>query len=283
MPQNTPSINADFHCHTIASDGKLSPMELIDLAASHHVDMLAITDHDTIAGYQQVVEYAQQANINLISGVEISTTWAGQGIHVVGLNFDANHVAMTTLLAAQQQARRARCQIILDKLAKRQMPMSFDEVQLAAGHGHIGRPHIAQTMIDKGYVQDMNRAFKKYLGAGKIGDVKSGWAPLEQTITAINDSGGIAVIAHPDKYKMTRMKLLRLVDEFIQLGGQGIEVISAKQTSDVTAKYLNIANEKQLYASIGSDFHRPFPQLPDVGQMPQLPKNCRPVWEAFNH
>lgn len=273
----------DLHTHTTASDGQLSPAELLKLAAKNHTKLLAITDHDTIAGYLSVRETAASlaANCRLISGVEISTTWAGQSIHIVGLNFNPAHLAIKTLLTAQTTARRQRCQIILDRLAKHQMPINWEELQQIAGHDGVGRPHIAQAMINKGYVNDMNKAFKKYLGAGKIGDVKSGWSGLSEVITAINDSGGVAVIAHPNKYKMTRMKLLRFIDEFIEMGGQGLEVISARQTADITEKYIKIANNKGLYASLGSDFHRHTPYTPAVGALPTLPQHCTPIWQLF--
>lgn len=272
-------INCDLHTHTTASDGGLSPIELIHLAANHNVDMLAITDHDTVAGYLSVRDTT--ANLRLISGVEISTTWGGQGLHIIGLDFDPEHTSITALLAAQSAARQDRCQIILDKLAKLNMPLTLEKVKKAAGHEHIGRPHIAQAMVDKGYVTNKNSAFKKYLGAGKIGDIKSGWATLTETITAINKSGGIAVLAHPNKYKMTRMKLLRLIDEFIEMGGQGIEVISSKQHSDITEKYTRLANDKELYASMGSDFHYHTPYTPCVGTIQPLPTHCQPIWQTF--
>lgn len=274
------AINCDLHTHTTASDGHLAPEELLNLAANNGVEMLAITDHDTIAGYLSVRDLA--TNICLISGVEVSTTWAGQGVHIIGLNFDPEHLAIKRLLTSQANARQLRCQIILDKLTKLNKPVTLAEVQQVAGHKHIGRPHIAQVMVNKGYVTDRNKAFKKYLGAGKIGDVKSGWASLSETISAINDSGGIAIIAHPDKYKMTRMKLMRLIDEFIELGGQGIEVISAHQPIDVTEKYVKIANEKGLYVSLGSDFHRLTARFPSVGEIAKLPESCQPVWRTFS-
>lgn len=273
-------INCDLHTHTKASDGGLFPSELVHLAVTNGVEMLAITDHDTIAGYLSVCDTI--VNLRLVSGVEISTTWGGQGIHIIGLNFDSKHPSITALLATQAAVRQARCQIILDKLVKINMPLELESVQKVAGHEHIGRPHIAQAMVNSGYVTNRNSAFKKYLGNGKVGDVKTAWVTLAETVTAINNSGGIAVIAHPNKYKMTRMKLLRLIDEFIEIGGQGIEVISSKQHHDITEKYARIANDKGLYASLGSDFHYDCSYVPSVGRLPPLPVHCQPVWHAFN-
>lgn len=271
----------DLHTHTTASDGYLTPTELVDLALANHVEMLAITDHDTTLGYENVKDYAQQRGLKLIAGVEISTTWGGQGVHIVGLNFDVTHVAMTKLLDFQRGARQIRYHVILEKLAKAKLPISEAELLTHVGDGQIGRPHIAHAMVAKGYVKNINQAFKQYLGAGKIGDVKNGWASLTDTVSAITDSGGVAVIAHPDKYKMTRSKTLRLIDEFIELGGRGIEVISAKQHVDITEKYAKIANDKGLYASLGSDFHRHVSYAPNVGQLPTLPSSVTPIWRIF--
>lgn len=283
---NLPQSTIDLHTHTTASDGHLTPSELVDLALTNHVEMLAITDHDTTWGYESVKDDAKQRGLQLVSGVEISTTWGGQGVHIVGLNFDPKHAAMTQLLDFQRDARAKRYHVILDKLAKAKVPISEDELLNHVGSGNnnrqIGRPHIAQAMVAKGYVNTVEKAFKQYLGAGKIGDVKNGWASLADTVSAITESGGIAVIAHPDKYKMTRSKTLRLIDEFIELGGRGIEVISAKQHIDITNKYAKIANDRKLYASIGSDFHRHVSYAPDVGKISPLPHNITPIWQAFN-
>lgn len=273
--------HVDLHTHTTASDGGLSPTELVDLAIANQVEMLAITDHDTIEGYENVKTLARQRGLQLISGVEVSTTWSGQNVHIVGLNFDTNHPAIKKLLAFQKNARQRRGGIILDKLAKAKLPISKAELIAHVGEGQIGRPHIAQIMVAKGYASSVDKAFKRYLGAGKIGDVKNGWVSLADTVSAITHSGGVAVIAHPDKYKMTRSKLLRFIDEFIALGGQGIEVISSRQHIGVTEKYANIANEKGLCASLGSDFHYQVAYAPEVGQLPALPRFVTPIWETF--
>ncbi|MBS9777502.1 MAG: PHP domain-containing protein [Gammaproteobacteria bacterium] len=275
------TISVDLHTHTIASDGSLTPTELVDLAIENNTDMLAITDHDTINGYLEIRDYAQKCNLKLISGVEISTTWSGVGIHMVGLNFNPHAQAITQLLESQTNARHKRAKTILQKLAKVNCPIHLDELKEHANTDHIGKPHIAQMMMEKGYVNSIDKAFKKYLGAGKIGDVKSGWVDLQTAADVVRNSGGIAVIAHPDKYKMTRSKLLRLIAEFSEAGGQGIEVISGKQHRDVTHKLAHLADDFNLYASIGSDFHRHFAHAANVGVLDSLPTNVTPVWEKF--
>lgn len=277
----TTHLPADFHTHTTASDGALSPQALLDLAIQNGAKTLAITDHDTVAGYQAVCDTPQANRLDLITGVEVSTAWQGVGIHIVGLNFDAKHTAMTQLLAQQSQARQQRAQVILHKLDKAGLPITLAEVQANAQHSHIGRPHIARVMLEKGYVNSMDKAFSQYLGAGKMGDVKSGWVSVPEAVAAIRASGGMAVIAHPNHYKMTRSKQLRLLDEFIAAGGQGIEVISGKQHRDVSEKYAQIAIDNDLYASVGSDFHRHFPHGVSVGKLPPLPYGVTPIWQCF--
>lgn len=284
----------DFHTHTNFSDGILSPTELIERAISNGVEQMAITDHDTVAGYLSIREQIEQQAekqiergsftkpIQLISGVEISTVWRGIGIHIVGLNFDAEHTAITDLLNRQTEAREKRAEIIIQKLRNANMPMTLEEVCQMQNTNHVGRPHIAQVMVAKGYVNSVNAAFKKYLGAGKIGDVKSGWTNIPNAVQAIVQSGGIAVVVHPDRYNLTRTKLLTLLDEFKEAGGQGIEVISGKQHRDITEKMAYIANDKGLYASVGSDFHQPISYRADIGQLAELPNTVIPVWELFD-
>lgn len=275
------NILADLHTHSTASDGVLPPDDLLQVATDKQLDYFSITDHDTIVGYLSVREKAASIGINLISGIEVSTLWSGIGIHIVGLNFDPTHSAMIKLLQYQADARLSRTDKILQKLAKIGFRINLSELQSSVGKGVIGRPHIAQLMVEKGYVKDTNQAFKKYLGNGKIGDVKNGWISLSDGVKAIRESGGVAIIAHPNHYNLTRTKLLRLVDEFIGAGGQGIEVISSKQHRDITDKLSAVTTDKGLYASIGSDFHRPLSFGVGVGELPQLPESVRPIWELF--
>lgn len=270
----------DLHTHTTASDGVLSPDELIHRAHSNGVKTLAITDHDSVSGYVSVKDHLPE-DFRLISGVEISTVWQRMGIHVVGLNFDATHSAMTTLLRQQSRVRYNRAEHICEKLTRKNMLIDMAEIIDIAGNNQIGRPHIAQAMVTKGYVKNTNVAFNKYLGTGKLGDVKSGWVDMLDAVDIIRQSGGIAVLAHPDHYKMTRTKLLALLDAFRCAGGHAIEVISGKQHGDITAKYAQIARDKGFYASLGSDFHRPLSYAADVGELPELPSDLPTVWTLF--
>ncbi len=271
----------DLHTHTTASDGVLSPTALLERALKNGVTQLAITDHDSVAGYLAVADTEVAECLTLISGVELSTLWRGVGVHVVGLDFDARHPQMTALLAAQAQARKERALTIVEKLAKRNMPIDFSALADEVGAANIGRPHIAAKMVEKGYVKSVNRAFSKYLGAGKIGDVNSAWCALDAGVAAIVNSGGVAVLAHPDHYKMTRTKLLALMTDFKEAGGQAIEVISGRQHKNITEKLTQIAKDKGFYASLGSDFHRPLSYAADVGELPPLPAAVKPVWDLF--
>ncbi len=273
----------DFHTHTNVSDGILSPEDLLTRAIDNGVSKLAITDHDTIDGYISILDSTLTKQIQLISGVEISTTWKGIGIHIVGLHFDINNVLITDCLKKQNQARKLRANIILDKLTKAGMPISMEEVKPFCTGKQVGRPHIAAAMVAKGYVNNTNKAFKKYLGAGKIGDVKSGWVDISSVVEAVVKSGGVAVIAHPNQYNITRTKLMCLFDEFKEYGGQAIEVISGRQHQSITEKYAHIANEKGFYASLGSDFHKPLSYACDIGKLPTLPRDVIPVWELFSY
>ncbi|PID66790.1 MAG: phosphatase [Gammaproteobacteria bacterium] len=272
----------DLHTHSNASDGVLSAKELLERAVNNNIDLLAITDHDTVSGYRSVQARAGQLGINLITGVELSTVWSGLGVHIVGLNFDPNHQAITTLLDNQRTARKKRCEQILQRLTNLGLPLTLEELQANVGSATIGRPHIAQLMVDKGYAGNTRQAFKKYLGTGKIGDVKNTWVSLSAGVAAIRAGGGVAAVAHPNHYQLTRSKLLRLLDDFIAAGGQGIEVIAGKQQRDITEKMANIANDKGLYASTGSDFHRPLAYTADVGELPPLPDSVKPIWHLFD-
>lgn len=273
----------DLHTHTTASDGALSPTELLARAIANGVETLAITDHDTIDGYLAVRKTPPAQALQLISGVEISTTWNGIGIHLVGLDFIAEHPAITELLAHQSQARQNRAEIILQQLTKANMPISMEDLHTITDYNHIGRPHIARAMVEKGYVKDINSAFKKYLGTGKIGDVKSGWTDIPTAVKAITDSSGVAVLAHPNHYQMTRTKLFALLDDFQGAGGLAIEVISGLQPQSVNEKWARIARDKGFFASLGSDFHRPLSYAADVGQLPALPKNLSLVTLKANN
>ncbi len=274
-------MNVDLHSHTTASDGALSPMDLLLRAKEQGVEMMAITDHDTVAGYQSVRDQWQDPSMQLIAGIELSCLWGRRLIHVVGLNIDSDHAVLKAGLQVQQQARLDRARVIGEKLAKQGFEGGYRFVAELAGESQIGRPHFARFLVERGHVRSESEAFKRYLGAGKIGDVKSSWPEMAKVIQWINDSGGVAVLAHPLHYKMTATKLRALASDFKAQGGAAIEVISGKQAKDRTQYLAQLAERFELKASIGSDFHRPGMSWNELGQAGVLPKSCQPVWSQF--
>ena len=269
----------DLHSHTTFSDGALSPQELIERAIEKQVSVLAITDHDTIDAYHGIA--LSQNNIQLVPGIEFSTEWQHTGIHVLGLDIELDCDALNTGVQFQTAARMQRARQISDNLEKQGIEDALSGAAELSQGAYLGRPHFAQHLINIGKVNSMQAAFKKYLGAGKAGDVKQHWAELAQIIQWIRDANGIPVLAHPLKYKLTRTKLKRLLDKFIELGGQGMEVISGKQLPAQTTAMAQLCEEKNLLASCGSDFHMPGKLWAELGVFLTLPDNVTPVWDQF--
>jgi len=269
----------DLHSHTTFSDGALTPLELMTRAIEKKVDVLAITDHDTMDAYRDLP--ASHDRLKLVPGIEFSTQWLNTGIHVLGLNVDPGSDALNTGVQFQSDARLERARRIGENLAKKGIKDAFTGASQITKGSYIGRPHFAQHLINIGKVKSMQAAFKHYMGDGKAGDVKQHWAELPQIVQWIRDAGGIPVLAHPLKYKLTRTKLKRLLDQFLQAGGQGMEVISGQQLPYQTANLAQLCEQKKLLASCGSDFHGPGKRWAELGVFATLPKNVTPVWERF--
>lgn len=275
--------NVDLHCHTLASDGQLAPLDLVNLAAEKGVTLLAITDHDNADGYREAADAIEQGkgptSLKLVSGVEFSTLWRGMNIHIVGLGVDVN--CEQFLLAERQQAnaRAERGKMIAERLAKRDMVDVYPAAMAhAASAEALGRPHFAKALIELGYVSNFETAFKKWLGAGKIGDVKVMWPSIYEAVEWIVNAGGIAVLAHPLKYKMTRTKLLDVIGDFCEAGGRAIEVAGCQQSPDEVRYLARIANQFNLMGSRGSDFHGSHIPWNLLGKANCLPDDVRPVW-----
>jgi len=277
-------IKYDLHSHTQYSDGSLSVHALIALAIERGISHLAITDHDTVEAHLQLTKtnnsYVTE-KINIIKGIELSSQWNNMGVHIVGLNIDIHSTAITTAVKHQTQLRIERVKTIAKKLLQRGFPDITQGAMILAGDGQVGRPHIAQHMVDEGLVSSVGQAFNKYLGAGKVGDISSVWPDLECVVEWINAAGGVAVLAHPSRYKMTRTKRRRLMADFSDAGGQAIEVCAGNQVSGVAEEMAAVCDEFGFHASVGSDFHNPDYKWVKLGQYPRLPKACRPVWELF--
>lgn len=281
-PQHWQAEWVDFHCHSTASDGRLSPKEVVDRALGRGLKVLAITDHDTFAGFRDIQQYAEQQGLLLISGIELSCVWGGATIHIVGLNMDVSHPALVAAEVAQQQAREKRALMIAERLGKRlQHKFDFDRLQEIAGSAAIARPDFANYMIEQGLVKSFNAAFKQYLGAGKPGDVKAIWPAMDDVTRWITQAGGSAVMAHAHYYKMTRSKLRACLTDFIDAGGSAIEVaygLMDKQQADLIKL---LAEQMQLSGSRGSDFHGPNKFGLDLGVASVFPNSIKPIWHDW--
>jgi predicted metal-dependent phosphoesterase TrpH len=269
----------DLHSHTAFSDGLLKPEDLITRAVEKGVNVLSITDHDTVDAYHNLT--TDTASIELVAGIEFSTQWENRGIHILGLNIDPGSDAIKTGVRFQTEARMHRARCIGENLEKRGIRNAFDGALALSEGNYIGRPHFAQHVINIGKAKNMQAAFKQYLGDGKPGDVRQHWAELPQIIEWIRDANGIPVLAHPLKYKLTRTKLKRLLAKFIELGGQGMEVISGQQSPQLTSGMAQVCVEMNLLASCGSDFHMPGKRWAELGSFSRLPAKVTPVWDQF--
>ncbi len=269
----------DLHTHTNCSDGLLSPEELLLAAREKGIELLSITDHDTLAAYRSLPR-AIPEDINLLVGIELSSVWRRMNIHVVGLDVDPESEAMLMAEQLQRTARLERFDTIIQRLQKRGLEIDRDALIETSGQCP-GRPHIARYLKETGQLKSESQAFERYLGQGKIGDVKEGWPELEKIVGWIKDSGGVAVLAHPLKYGLTRTKLLELVSTFKEAGGQAIEVVSGQQTAQQINSLAGIARRFELLASQGSDFHRPNQPWASLGKVASLPADLKPVWQLF--
>lgn len=269
----------DLHSHSTASDGTLTPTELVARAVEQGVDVLALTDHDTVAGVAEAKKVAETQPLRLISGVEISILWQEKSIHLAALNVDETSPALLALLAKQAEMRQARAEKIGEKLAKAGIPNAYEGAKALAS-GEVTRAHYARFLTAEGYVRDAEQAFRRYLSQGKPAYVKPIWCSLEEAIDVTHQAGGLICVAHPLRYKMTATWIRRLIAAFKQAGGDGLEVAGCAQTPDQRQLLTRWANEFDLYASAGSDFHYPAGWI-ELGRGLSLPSECKPIWTQF--
>lgn len=271
----------DLHTHTTASDGGLSPADLIARAKARGVELLSITDHDTVGAYADLPVEATDG-IAIVPGIELSCTWSGVNIHVLGLGIDLSQANLIKELETQRLRRGQRAEVIAQKLEKLGIKGVFEGASRLAKGRAIGRPDFAKYMVEAGYVSSMNAAFDKYLGSGKVGDVKAVWPEMSEVVAWITEAGGVAVVAHPTQYKMTNAKLRRMLDAFKAAGGQGLEISNGKPPL-VELRYLRqLCKEYGFEASMGSDFHNPTTWL-DVGCNMSNLGDCQPVWQRWSN
>lgn len=274
--------NVDLHCHSTASDGLLPPAEVARRAAANGVEMLALTDHDDIAGLPAAREAAEACGIAFVSGVEISIEWEGTQIHVVGLNFDPAGEALNAGLAAIRSGRIDRARRMSAELEKVGIGNTFDgAMRYAENPNLISRAHFARYLVEAGVCKDVRSVFESYLVPGRPGYVDHRWAGLAESIDWILDAGGIAVVAHPARYRISSGAMRRFLGEFRDRGGQAIEVVSGSHSLDDVGTFGRLAREFGFMASRGSDFHGPKESYVDLGMLGYLPDGLKPVWSVF--
>lgn len=273
--------HVDLHTHTLRSDGTLTPTDLVTRAHAHGVQVLALTDHDVTDGLAEAATTAAALGLRLVPGVEVSVTWEGQTVHIVGLAIDSAHDALQHGLARLREFRNWRAREIDRRLTKKRITGAYDYAADVARGSILSRTHFARFLVERGYVRTMGDAFKHYLARGRPGHVPGQWATLADAVGWIRDSGGIAVIAHPARYKLTSGKLKRLLAEFKACGGRAIEVISGSHSAADNDRFAEIAVREELLASVGSDYHGPEKPWVELGRLPALPAGCAPVWEAL--
>lgn len=275
-------LNADLHCHSVVSDGTLTPEELAARAKGNGVELWALTDHDEIGGQHRAAAAAHANGLHYLTGTEISVTFAGLTVHIVGLGFDPDDSGMVAGLRSTRGGRGARAQEMSEGLAKVGIHGAYDGALKYVGNPElISRTHFARFLVETGVCKDTNEVFRKYLTDNKPGFVPHRWASLGDAVRWITEAGGAAVIAHPARYKFTANEEYALFSEFKAHGGQAVEVVTGSHTPPEYLKYAAMATEFGLAASRGSDFHSPDESHTDLGTLPFLPGALTPVWELL--
>ena len=281
---STSILNADLHCHSVVSDGTLTPEQLATRAKTNGVELWALTDHDEVGGQDRALVAAQASGMKYLTGVEISVTFAGKTVHIVGLGFDAHNEALVQGLRQTRGGRGERAQEMSDGLAKVGIHGAYEGALKYVGNPElISRTHFARFLVESGVCQDTNEVFRRFLTEGNPGFVPHRWATLKDAVQWIVQADGMAIIAHPARYGFTANEEYALFTEFKQHGGQGVEVVTGSHTVDEYVTYAEMAKEFNLFASRGSDFHSPDESRVDLGTLPWLPGQLTPVWDVLAH
>lgn len=276
----------DLHTHSTASDGTLTPAESVAHAAMAGVTHLALSDHDTVAGVAEARQAAQEHSIHFIPAAEFSASWHSEGrkaltIHIVGLQLNTDSPALQRALQILAEQRLQRAEQIAQRLEKAGAPNTLETVQQLAGTGQLTRTHFAQALVSLGYARDAKQAFKRYLGHGKPANVAGNWPDMVDTIDCIHAAGGVAVLAHPTRYKLTRRWLLQLVTDFKLAGGDALEVVTGNSTPGEVSMLAGWARRFALAASVGSDYHGAITPWLKPGRLMPLPSDLTPVWTLW--
>ncbi|GGD54821.1 PHP domain-containing protein [Lacimicrobium alkaliphilum] len=276
-------MKIDLHSHTYYSDGALSPKELIDRAHNMQVDVLAITDHDTTAALPEALAYQaeQKRSMRIIPGIEFSTRWHGFDIHILGLNVDYQNAVFQQRVAQQGERRELRARQMAEKLAKAGIEDVYQQAKTLAGPGQLTRSHFARVLVKRNAVKDFEQAFKRYLGKGKRAFVTPAWPEISEAVEWIKEAGGEAVLAHPARYDITTKWLKRLLNDFTEAGGQGMEVSHPQLAADTRKLLGEYAKDYGLRASVGSDFHFPG-RWTELGKNLSLADDLVPIWQHWN-
>jgi predicted metal-dependent phosphoesterase TrpH len=276
------TLNADLHCHSVVSDGTLTPEALACRAHANGVHVWSLTDHDEVGGQERAKKAAEDLGMKYISGVEISVTWCSQTVHIVGLGIDHTNAALIEGLNQTRNGRTNRAKAIAAQLDQIGIKNAYEgALQFVGNPELISRTHFARFLVDSGVCKDTNEVFANYLIDGKPGYVGHEWANLTDAVNWITQAGGVAVIAHPGRYNYTSLQLNELYAEFKELGGRGIEVVTGSHTKDEYKTFAKVALQHGFLASRGSDFHSPTESHVDLGTLPDLPSQLQPVWLEF--
>lgn len=280
-------MNVDLHCHSTASDGSLAPAAVVARAYENGVRVLSLTDHDTVEGLEEARAAAHSLGMQLVNGVELSCTWGGATIHILGYGFDVKAQALVDAIERLHEGRWLRAEEISRKLALKGMTRALEgaraiQQELGDSGNAPARPHFADYLVRAGFVKDRAEAFRKWLGAGKLGDVKQHWPTLDETVATLRASGAWVSLAHPSHYDFTRSKRRKLVADFIQAGGHAIEVVNGMQPADQVGTLAILAREFGLLVTAGSDFHGPG-AWSEIGIYRPLPEDLPPLWCRFKH
>ena len=276
--------NADLHCHSVVSDGTLTPEALATRAKANGVELWAMTDHDEIGGQARAIAAAREVGLPYLTGTEISVTFLNVTVHIVGLGMDHQNAELFAGLHATRSGREQRAREMADGLARVGIQGAFEGALQYVGNPElISRTHFARFLVETGVCKDTNEVFRKYINDGKPGFVPHRWATLSSALGWITRSGGMAIIAHPGRYKFTANEEFALFTEFKAHGGQGVEVVTGAHGPADVVKYTDFCREFGLLGSRGSDFHSPEESHTDLGRLPDLPGQVTPVWEALQH
>lgn len=268
----------DLHAHSTASDGVLSPTDVVRRARRQGVEVLALTDHDTTAGLAEAHAAARERGMRLVPGVEVSVTWRSGTVHIVGLMIDAQDARLQAGLAQLRRHREGRAEQIDRRLARAGIPNALAGARELAGTAAVTRTHFARHLLRAGHASNMREVFQRFLGRGKPGFVSGTWCTLDEAVGWIRGAGGHAVIAHPTRYKFTATRLRRLFDDFRECGGTAIEVVSGAQGHGEVLQLAEYAQRYEFLGSQGSDFHAPDTPWAELGRFRSLPPGCAPVW-----